>query len=327
MIVFCHYGDAPYLRHTLAAARRTNPDRAVVLLGDGANEATAARAGVRHAPFERYAYGEDWETFDRVFRPVQGRLHRQHRGGRDWLRFVFERWFFVRNLAESEGAAPFWHFDSDVLITLALAQFEGALAGVDCTAQCNGGCLNGYVAGPGVAASYVRHINALFERPAYLAAQQREFDEVNPSYAFTEMRAYEAWREETGVAVRPLTAPISGTAFDDGLCFSAGYETERLRSGQEVKRVHLGESGSFWCRHEASGRWDRLGALNFSWVPSYLVGFAADHLASAAPAARLPGPPPREGRTLGSVPVPFAERPQDWWIRAKGAVNRAIGRA
>lgn len=326
MIVFCHYGDAPYLRYTLQSARLTNPDRPVVLLGDGANEATAAQAGVRHVHFERYAYGEDWETFDRVFRPVQGRLHRQHKGGRDWLRFVFERWFFVRNFVASESASPFWHFDSDVMIATSLAQAEPSLSAVDCTVQCNGNCMNGYVAGADVVGSYVRHINALFQRPDYLAAQQREFDEEQPSWAFTEMRAFESWREETDVTTRPLTAPVNGIAFDDGLCFPAGYTTERLGSGQVVKRVHLGENGTFWAQRADLTDWDRFGALNLSWVPTYLFEVVLEHVQTGQP-DRSDAPPSGREPTLGSVSVPLRHRSQDWWIRAKGIVNRAIGRA
>lgn len=328
MIVFCHYGDAPYLRYTLRSARLTNPGRPVVLLGDGANEAAAREAGVRHAHFERYAYGEDWQTFDRVFRPVQGRLHRQHKGGRDWLRFVFERWFFVRNFVESENASPFWHFDSDVMIALDLAQIEPSLGAIDCTVQCNGECMNGYVAGAGVVASYVQHINALFQRPDYLAAQQREFDEEQPSWAFTEMRAFNSWHDETSVATRPLTTPVDGIAFDDGLCFPAGYTTERLRSGQVVKKVYLGENGTFWSQREGSGNWDRFGALNLSWVPAYLFAFVLDHLRTGHPArSHQRTHPSGTEPTLGFSPVPMKHRPQDWWIRAKGVINRALGRA
>jgi hypothetical protein len=188
--------------------------------------------------------------------------------------------------------------------------------------------MNGYVAGADVVEGYVRHINALFQRPDYLDAQQREFDEEQPSWAFTEMRAFESWRDETDAVTRPLTVPVGGVAFDDGLCFPAGYRTEKLRSGQVVKRVYLGEGGTFWARREGSGRWDRLGALNLSWVPVYLFDVVFGHLKTGRPGASVRGTPPSgEGPTLGAVHVPLKHRPQDWWIRAKGAINRAVGRA
>jgi hypothetical protein len=36
-MILCHYGDTHHLRHTLAAATRSNPRRRLVLLGDAAN--------------------------------------------------------------------------------------------------------------------------------------------------------------------------------------------------------------------------------------------------------------------------------------------------
>jgi len=96
-IIFIHYGPAHYLKWTLMAARRTNPDKRIVLLGDPNNRRFVG-GGVQFVDFETLAGGEKEREFQKVFQIIQGERHRFNKpdGIKIWLKFVFRRWFPVK---------------------------------------------------------------------------------------------------------------------------------------------------------------------------------------------------------------------------------------
>lgn len=313
-VVFCHYGDTHYLRHTLAAAARSNPGRTIVLLGDEANAHLARRLPIEHVCFAELEHGSELADFDRVYRAVQGPRHVPTKGGRDWLNFVFRRWYYVLNWLRRSPAGAFWHFDSDTMLVRPLDRLDGGFAGIDCTEQCEGSCINGWVSGPGMVERYVRAINEIFTRADYLAKQQHEFDTLHPHWAFTEMRAWTVFRDEQGVRTSRLMHADPDGVFDDCLCHDHGFETESLRHGQPVKRVWLGDHGSFWIRRADDGRPMRLNSLNLSWVPDYLFAQVGRHLTSGSGDGEI-APPPPTAPTLATMPVPLsyqAERARLW---------------
>jgi hypothetical protein len=313
-VIFCHYGDTHYLRHTLDAATRSNPGRRIVLLGDAANAHLARSLPVEHVLFSELEHGSELAEFDRVYRAVQGPRHVPTKGGRDWLNFVFRRWYYVLNWLRHSNATAFWHFDSDTMVVRSLDRLDAGFGDVDCTEQCEGSCINGWVSGPDLVERYVRTINGLFTRHEYLAGQQREFDTLHPHWAFTEMRAWAVFRDEQHVrTIRLMHADIAGV-FDDALCHDHGFATENLRHGQPIKQVWLGDRGSFWIRRAADGRMQRLNSLNLSWVPDYLFAQVGRHLASRCDDGEIVAPP-ATAPTLAAMPVPLsyqAERAGLW---------------
>ena len=271
-IIFIHYGNASYLRYTLKAARQSNPDKRIILLGDEANRHLAG-AGVEHFLFADLNDGPEIETFNRVFQLIKGENHtyRKLHGADHWTRFVFLRWFLILNFLRRENIGPFWTFDSDTLILAPLAPREPRFAGYDCTEQCVAQCMNGFISGQPVVAAYIAKINELFQRPDYLQ-KQREALQKTPGLAFTEMNAYVTLREEARLKTLPLTKAIDGEAFDDALCFVQNYDqsTAKVMNRMTIKKLLLDPAGFVFVREIPSGALVRMLTLNLSWMPDFI---------------------------------------------------------
>ena len=241
-------------------------------MGDHENRWLGAAKNIKHYFFDDYQLGNEIETFDQVYRPVQGKKHKQFKGGKDWLKFVFKRWFYVNNFLISQDIDDFWHFDSDNMILDSLAHHEEKFKSYDCTDQCNGMCMNGYISERSVVLKYVSKINHLFQDNEFLEEQQREFDELNESFAFTEMKAYKTFKECIGCGVKTirLNTIIDGSTFDDAIRQEHGMEMECLLYGKNIKKVYLSPNGGFYCYQKTSDRFVKMNSLNLSWVPNTL---------------------------------------------------------
>jgi hypothetical protein len=310
-ILFCHYGNSDYLPYVFQCARLSNPEKEIVLLGDDDNRWIGKAYGISHLSFGDFSHGEEIELFDQLYRPVQGKRHNNMAGGRDWLNFVFKRWFYVYNFLAAHNIGEFWHFDTDNMILDSLAHHEHKFRTYDCTEQCNGSCLNGFISSPSIVRRYIRNINALYARQEFLAVQQKEFDEVNPSYAFTEMRAYEIFRDKEEIRSIRLNTTMEDTSFDDAICQDHHMEVEILPSGRKIKKVLLASNGEFFCRDKAGGGLVRMNSLNLSWVPTYVFGLVLAH------ASRRTGPkePPRPNS--GDLPTLCSSIPARYIVREK----------
>ncbi len=110
-IIFIHYGNANYLRHVLRAARTSNPDKRIILLGDESNR-HLARPGIEHHLFSDLNTGPEIERFNRVFQLIKGENHiyRKLHGADHWTHFVFLRWFLILNFLRREKIGAFWTF-------------------------------------------------------------------------------------------------------------------------------------------------------------------------------------------------------------------------
>jgi hypothetical protein len=205
------------------------------------------------------------EQFERRYELIDGEDHVSFRGGRDWVKFVFKRWFFVERFVEANDLNRFWHFDSDNMLLDTLSAHEKKFDGIDCTTQCNGKCMNGFVPNPMVVQRYTDKIIELFGRRKYLAEQRREFKEEHPGFAFTEMRAFETFVEEEKIETMRLNTIVDGESFDDCISQRHGYEMESLGEGQEIKKVSLEEGRRFfgWKNDQKV----QMASLNLSWVP------------------------------------------------------------
>ena len=269
-IIFCHYGNTKYLPYVLEVAGLTNPDKDIFLLGDQDNKWLEGTKNVKHYFFDDYQCGDEIEAFDQFYRLVQGKKHKHTKGGKDWVNFVFKRWFYVNNFLISQDIDDFWHFDSDNMILDSLAHHEEKFKSYDCTEQCNGMCMNGYISRRSVVLKYVRKINHLFQDNEFLKEQQREFDELNENFAFTEMKAYQLFKECIGCGVNTirLNTIIDGSTFDDAIRQEHGMEMECLLSGKNVKKVYFSPDGRFYCYQKASDSFVKMNSLNLSWVPN-----------------------------------------------------------
>ena len=322
-ILFCHYGDSEYLRYTLACARHRNPEAAIYLLGDASNARTARRSGVVHQRFAELEYGERLGIFDAVYRLVQGPRHQHLRGGRDWVNFVFRRWFYVFNFVVRQRIGAFWHFDSDTMLVEALHEHEPRLAAYDHTEQCGGHCMNGYISRAEVLGRYLDKINELFRREEYLRRQQEEFDTIHPRFAYTEMRAYQTFKHEERLRAVRLAEVVEGSTFDDAIGQSHGMKMESLPAGRAMKRVYLGPAGTFWCERQ-DGTLVRMNSLNLSWMPIHVFHHALAHARTGRPDGRVVLVDPATAPTLASRPLPLRFTVRALIARGRSALRRLI---
>jgi len=290
-IIFCHYGNKKYLPSVFEAAKLTNPDKEIILLGDQSNQWLAEKLNITHLNFEDFDYGPEIETFDKVYRLVQGREHSHMKGGRDWVNFVFKRWFFIHNLIKSKKITSFWHFDSDTVIVESLAKHETKFQSYDCTEQCNGSCLNGFIPKVATVSAYLKKINDLFQDEGFLSRQQQDFDQRNPKHAYTEMRAYEEFKKE-GLKTIRLNTIIDGSSFDDCICQDHSMEMEQLPNGKPIKKVYISKDLHFFCHDLSKNQPVKMNTLNLSWVSNdlflVLLSILKDRDDNHAPSSNQP---------------------------------------
>jgi hypothetical protein len=267
-IIYTHFGVSDYLSRTLECASITNPSARRILIGDDQNKNIAHAAGWE-AIAAADVRSDMRREFSEAFRRVQGRNHNPIKNGRDWLRYVFERWFIVEAYCAGSRIPYFWHFDSDVMVLTPLAPFSKILRedGVMCTRQCNDTCLNGYVQ-TAILTDFCQFMLASFRNDAFLNDQQREFDEIHPDYAFTEMRAFHKYCEVGGLRGKGvhLESHFDGWWFDDCISQDDGFEMVRIRAADanRIKDIRFVGDGFYGCR---AGKAYRFAALNCSWVP------------------------------------------------------------
>lgn len=283
-VIFCHYGNSFYLKHSLQTVKLFNPDKRIVLLGDDSNRQVALNAGVEHHPFINYNHTEEIRTFDRVYQHIAGVQH----GKPVWTNFVFKRWFYIHGFLQNENIRAFWHFDSDNLILSRLERFEPKFLEFDCTEQCGGSCMNGLVANFRTADQYIKTINKLFQDKEYINQQRSDLRE-NPNFAFTEMRAYQTFREHSQIHSIRLNTIIDDSSFDDCICRDDGMETyNRPLEARILKKLYTDSHGHIYCRQTETGRLIRMNSLNMSWVPSYLYRLILKQAKKSAPLADQP---------------------------------------
>lgn len=271
-MLFIHYGPAGYLPVVLNAARRSNPDKDIFFLGDDTNRCLVPE-GVQFFPLEDFRRGDLLAEFQKVFVPIAGRAHHFNKaGGVDtWLRFVFERWFVIREFLHAEGINSFWIFDSDTLVTGDLTSRETRFVGLDATEQCGGCCLNGWVSSPEVVEGYCQKMVELYKRPAYLDAQRQRLEE-HAGLAFNEMDAWQTHRTESELKTIALGVPRDGEAFDDALAITGGWQpaSTKVRDRIPVKRLVRDQRGGFFGFPTDLDEPVRLVTLNLSWLPDYV---------------------------------------------------------
>tara|TARA_R100000008_G_C3582253_1_gene169380 strand:+ start:1019 stop:1939 length:921 start_codon:yes stop_codon:yes gene_type:complete len=288
-LVFIHktnIKDPPnYLRATLGVARRFNPDLDIYLLGDEGTEPYAEEAKVSFFPFKEYDNSEATKLFDRVFQLIKGPRCGQ---SAEWIKFVFKRWFYMYNFIQTTQHTSFWTFDSDTLILTDLSSQQSKFTSYDCTEQCNGACMNGFINNLNVVKNYLETINNLFQNEKYLNTQKKEFCTTHPDYSFTEMRAYGEYKKpgcttNGSLRIYPptnfnstlLQDIIAEETFDQclvqtgknlmvGAAPDKGYEMEN-----GVKKLYFRE-GAIYLKHLDHPNLIKANSLNMSNVPPSL---------------------------------------------------------
>lgn len=258
-IIFIHYGDSEYLKYTLRSAKIFNMSSRIILLGDKFNQ-HYTDIGIEHFFFENYSRSSEIILFKKVYKFIAGKNH----GKTEWTQFVFQRWFHIFEFIQSQGIESFWTFDSDTLIFTDLQKFQSELSRYDCTEQCNGICMNGFVSSQKVVKGYLDTINSLFLDTDYLDKQIKEFVDY-PDYAFTEMRAYDEYRNRSGLNTIRLQKISNGEIFDECLCQSQGME---FVNG---KKKLIFKDGFIYQIEKSSNSLMKVNTINMSWTNIFFI--------------------------------------------------------
>ena len=274
IIIFSHYGYSNYLELTLACAKKTNPLARLIFLGDIKNKEVAESCGWEHYFLDSY-HSDLTLRFENVFQHIQGKNHNHIKNGNDWLKFVFERWFFIECFISTHKIDRFWHFDSDTMIVKELSKAAQNLLNYDFTVQCNNTCLNG-VMNRDIVSAYCKHICDLFEDTEFIAEQKLEFETVHPEYAFTEMSAFDDYKKKSDFRWANLMLYSDEYVFDDCICQSHGFSmTKLLGGGRLVKDIEVIDGNFFGYR---DGQKIKFITLNLSWVHPYIFRWVLDSL-------------------------------------------------
>jgi hypothetical protein len=271
-VIFIHYGRAAYLRRALWAARRSNPRKRIILLGDESNR-NLARGVAEFHPYEALTRSVKAGEFGRVFQVIEGVKHRFTKPGGTarWLRFVFLRWFCLEEFAAKEGIGSFWTFDSDTLILGDLSARADRYAQFAATTQCRDNCLNGWIGSRRMVEDYTSCILDLFKEESFLEEQRHRLRTAS-GLAFTEMDAFREFRSRSGINTFHAAQPLLGEFFDDALAYDADFESSaaRIRGNIVIKRLWHSRHHALYARHKGTGQLVRLLTANLSWLPDYL---------------------------------------------------------
>ncbi len=292
-IIFIHKGDSDYLTYTLRCAKLFNPHSEIILLGDEANEHFKSH-GIKHYYYSEYE-GEESRLFDSIFKYIAGT---DHPGKPWWVHFVFKRWFHVYFFIKKHNISRFWIFDSDTLILSDLSKQAIKFIDFDCTEQCNGSCMNGLIGNSGIVKGYIDTINKLFQDEEFLLKQQKEF-ETKKTYAFTEMRAYVFFRNNSGIKTIRLNSIIDGETFDDCICQQHDMEMEG-----GVKKLYF-KNNSVYLKHIPDQKLIKANSLNMSWVPVSFIKQVYDIVSEKKPLSSQQSSKNEFSRKDSDLPVHF----------------------
>lgn len=228
-IIYTHYGVCGYLPTVLRQNRRSNPEKCCILIGDESNRGLAERNGWCHIDMDEIVSPRR-DQFNATFRWIQGREHGPVKGRRDWLRYVFERFFIIEQVLQSLweddfDRQVFWHFDSDTMILGDLLPFDKLRDrnSLDCTTLCNGICPSGLVRGR-LLRRYCDYILEIFSDNRALIEEQAKYDHGPPGHAFTEIVVFARLCEQGAVRAARLGQLVEsqGYWFDDCICQGEG---------------------------------------------------------------------------------------------------------
>ena len=266
-LIFTHYGKNFYLPYTLYQAKQSNPKARCILIGDDDNKELAIDCKWENVSMSKIV-SQKCDHFNARFRWIQGKKHNPIKGGRDWLRYVFERFFAIEEFIKKEGLKDYWHFDSDTMILRELKSLEKRLRedNIDCTTLCNDMCPSGFIK-TSFTENYTNSIISSFEDKGFLKSQQREFDNNTPENAFTEMRAFLKYRENNRIKSVPLASAFQDLNiwFDNCICQEDGFEsTWGDKINRKIKDLYW-DKGKIWANEMKENVPFEFATVNCSW--------------------------------------------------------------
>jgi len=270
-IIFCHYGNNFYLNTSTYLASISNNKTTKIFLGDHSNKYIAQKHN-----WEFYFFKDldcDLEKkFTNTFQNIY-KGNKPIKGGRNWLEFVFLRWFKVYAYCKNNNINYFWHFDSDVIILKDLSSFAKEIVGnYKYTKLCHGSCLGGLVSIE-ILEKYLDFICNFFSNNCLLSESKRFIEKSPNGYTINEMYVFQK-AEEEGILRNGinLSRYFADMHFDSALCHSEGFETLKynLFFRNNLKNISYDGQDFFG---KIKGRRVNFVILNLSWLPPYFSNF------------------------------------------------------
>ena len=103
-IVFLHYSDNDYLKHTLGQAKHSNPDSTIYLIGNDTNNFYDF---VEHHSISGYFQGA--KDFSRIYRHFSTNSY-------EYELFCFQRWIILKEFLASKRIEKCLYLDSDTML-------------------------------------------------------------------------------------------------------------------------------------------------------------------------------------------------------------------
>jgi hypothetical protein len=174
----------------------------------------------------------------------------------------------MSHFVSSENIKRFWMFDSDTMIVRSLEEYEEKLLMFDNTEQCNGICMNGFIGNSDTLKNYVDDMNRMFQDEDMMEQQRLSLKNAPSNWAFTEMRAYEIFRNRNSPKSVRLKDAIEGVTFDEALCYEHDMEMQ-TSGGIQHKKIGVDGSGLMYFKQKKTAEWLPVVTLNLSWLPLY----------------------------------------------------------
>lgn len=261
--IFVHYNPTSYLNHSLRAAKLTNPDARVILLGDESNKPIAEKHGCEHFMFKNY--NDDCPRiaeFLKVFKIIGGKTFNS-RG--KWVSFVFRKWFAMHTFCIEQEIDRFWYFDTDVLVLTDLSKFEHIFRDCDYTKVCEGMNIKGLVNSMEKLKQFGDVITACFTDQEVIDRNMKDFNR-KPHWGFTEMRASVEFERKVDTNFMIIDRPVEGVFVDTCLFQKNGFEMEG-----GLKKIYW-EDGIPYCKFLSTGEKARMLVANCSCREGLMPG-------------------------------------------------------
>lgn len=200
-----HSGFQPHVPFCLWQNRKTNPERAVILLGDATNRVQ----GIDYRHEEMRDYQEKNASFLAAYRHV---THSEFYKERSHL----ERWFILSSFLERNGIDQFYFLDSDYLLFCNLLEHEqGWTSSVAAGTPSFWGC--SYFRSAEVVHGFCEWLLGLYRQERRFEAMLARYRAMGPGVGLQEMSFLHEYCVETKLSVTKLDwrHTSSSECFDD----------------------------------------------------------------------------------------------------------------
>ena len=260
-IIFIHQTDASFIEHTVAQAKRFNPQSPIHFIGDASN---SWHPGVTHHQISDYF--EDARKFRRIYLHLNG-------NGYHYELFCFQRWFILRDFAKRHGIASCLYIDTDVMLYANAAEqmdrYPGAVFTVSRVTPESGAsphCL--FIRDTQVLGDFCAFLQRRYRSPRILVPSilaHLRHRRIHKGGGYCDMTALREFITSTDVSFANTSDIVDGTVVDDNISDSAGY---KMAGG--AKRV-IWRAGQPYGYHLASDTWIRFVALHFQGPSKGLI--------------------------------------------------------